>query len=75
MSFQISYNAVYSEAWIFLLCLYANRIDRSHCSTVHPIEPNIESNSTMADIPIVTVLGSGTIKRLLGHRTQSSRMS
>lgn len=52
MPLQISYNTVFSEAWIFLiLCLYANLIYiklRIQCCTVHPIESNIESNSTMA---------------------------
>lgn len=48
-------------------------------STVHPIESNIESNSTMAGMSaflhIRTVSGSGTFKRLLGHRAHPSRMS
>lgn len=56
MPFQSSYSAVFSEAWIFLiLCLYANLIYvklRIQCPTVHPIESNIKSNSTMADVSL-----------------------
>lgn len=52
---------------------------RIQCSTVHPSESNIESNSTMAGMSaflhIRTVSGSRTFKRLLGHRAHPSRMS